>query len=84
MSEKIIGIKAYNNQPQPISRLLDGKEICVINGDDEFSKENIEHVLLQHRAKIVQNPKKETFCVIAGNIMKVALNIFMKNQDQVK
>ncbi|XP_018312220.1 DNA ligase 4 [Mycetomoellerius zeteki] len=51
----------------PLTRLLDGKEICVINGTDELSKEQIEEILQQHSAKIVQNPINTTFCVIVGN-----------------
>ena len=45
-------------------RLL-GKEICVINGVDKFSKEQIEEIL--HGANIIQNPTNTTFCVIVGN-----------------
>jgi len=46
-------------------RLL-GKEICVINGVDKFSKEQIEEIL-QHSTNIIQNPTNTTFCVIVGN-----------------
>lgn len=59
----------------PLTRLLDGKEICVINGTDELSKEQIEEILQQHSAKIVQNPINTTFCVIVGNNRTVR-NIF--------
>ncbi|XP_029169652.1 DNA ligase 4 [Nylanderia fulva] len=51
----------------PLTRLLDGKEICVINGTDELAKEQIEETLQQHSARIVQNPMNTTFCVIVGN-----------------
>lgn len=62
---------AYNERVMPLTRLLDGKEICVINGADEtnddLTKERIERTLRQHSAKIVQNPMSSTFCVIVGN-----------------
>lgn len=51
----------------PLTRLLDGKEICVINGTDELTKERVEETLRQHSAKIVQNSMNTTFCVIVGN-----------------
>ncbi|XP_054011340.1 DNA ligase 4 isoform X2 [Hylaeus anthracinus] len=54
-----------------LTRLFDGKEICVINGDDELSKEHIEEILLQHSAKVVQNPLKENYCIIVGNVKTV-------------
>ncbi|XP_036144134.1 uncharacterized protein LOC105834969 isoform X2 [Monomorium pharaonis] len=63
---KSITCNVYNEQVQ-LTRILDGKEICVINGNDELPKEQIEEILQQHSAKIVQNPKNTTFCVIVGN-----------------
>ncbi|XP_071646957.1 DNA ligase 4 isoform X2 [Temnothorax longispinosus] len=57
----------YNKRVVPLTRLLDRKEICVINGTDELPKEQIEEILQQHSAKIVQNPMNTTFCVIVGN-----------------
>ncbi|GAB1869757.1 DNA ligase 4 [Camponotus japonicus] len=64
---KSIEYNVYNEQIIPLTRLLDGKEICVINGTDELAKEQIEEILQQHRARIVQNPMNTTFCVIVGN-----------------
>jgi len=64
---KSIEYNVYNEQIVPLTRLLDGKEICVINGTDELAKEQIEEILQQHRARIVQNPMNTTFCVIVGN-----------------
>ncbi|KOC59775.1 DNA ligase 4 [Habropoda laboriosa] len=58
----------FNNSPIHLTRLFDGKEICVINGDDKLPKEQIEEILLQHKAKVVQTPSKENYCVIVGNI----------------
>ncbi|XP_011631930.1 DNA ligase 4 [Pogonomyrmex barbatus] len=64
---KSIEHNTYNKRIVPLTRLLDGKEICVINGNDELSKKQIEEILQQHSAKIVQNPMSTTFCVIVGN-----------------
>lgn len=50
-----------------LTRLFNNKEICVINGDEELSKSDIERMLLQHMAKIVQNPRPDTFCVVVAN-----------------
>ncbi|KAL6428636.1 hypothetical protein ACFW04_007920 [Cataglyphis niger] len=57
----------YKERIVPLTRLLDEKEICVINGTDELAKEEIEKILQQHSARIVQNPMNTTFCVIVGN-----------------
>lgn len=61
----------FDNPPVHLTRLFDNKEICVINGDDELPKEQIDTILLQHRAKVVQNPLKENYCVIIGNVKTV-------------
>ncbi|XP_033227542.1 DNA ligase 4-like [Belonocnema kinseyi] len=50
-----------------LSRLLEDKEFCVINDEKELSKNDIEKLLHEHAAKVVQNPGKKTFCVIVGN-----------------
>ncbi|XP_011688012.1 PREDICTED: DNA ligase 4 isoform X2 [Wasmannia auropunctata] len=65
--DKSIEHNVYSKRIVPLTRLLDGKEICVINGVDELPKEQIEEILQQHSAKIVQNPMNTTFCVIVGN-----------------
>ncbi|KMQ92908.1 dna ligase 4-like protein [Lasius niger] len=64
---KLIEHKVYHKRVVPLTRLLDGKEICVINGTDELAKEQIEETLQQHSARIVQNPMNTTFCVIVSN-----------------
>lgn len=64
---KPIEPNVYKERIVPLTRLLDEKEICVINGTDELAKEEIEKILQQHSARIVQNPMNTTFCVIVGN-----------------
>lgn len=65
VGETFVGVKS--SEIVRLSRLLEGKEFCVINGNEEFSKADIEKILLEHGAKIVQNPRDETFCVIIEN-----------------
>ncbi|XP_003701870.1 DNA ligase 4 isoform X1 [Megachile rotundata] len=50
-----------------LTRLFDDREICVINGNDELPKERIEKILSQHKAKVVQSPSKNNYCIIVGN-----------------
>ncbi|XP_078034928.1 DNA ligase 4 isoform X2 [Augochlora pura] len=74
----------YENPPAYLTRLLDGKEICVINGNVEFPKERIEEILWQHRAKVVQNPLNETYCIIVGKVKTArANNIIQSNKYDV-
>lgn len=73
---KSIECNMYNKRVVPFTRLLDGKEICVVNGVDELPKEQIEEMLQQHSAKIVKNPMNTTFCVIVGNNRTVG-NIYI-------
>lgn len=71
--EEFYNVIQSNKNIVPITRLLHGKEICVINGNDKISKENIEDGLLLHDAKIVQNQGENTYCVIVGNPRKVLI-----------
>ncbi|XP_076165211.1 DNA ligase 4 isoform X3 [Ptiloglossa arizonensis] len=66
--EKLTKSNIFDNSLVYLTRLFDGKEICVINGDDELPKEHIENILSQHRAKVVQTPLKENYCIIVGNV----------------
>lgn len=68
----------FDNPSVHLTRLFDDKEICVINGNDELSKEQIEKILLQHKAKVVQNPLKENYCIIVGNVKTVNI-LFLIN-----
>jgi len=81
---KSIEHNVYNKHVVPLTRLLDGKEICVINGTDELSKEQIEEILQQHSARIVQNPINTTFCVIVGNNRTVRNIFFCAARYQLK
>lgn len=41
-------------------------EFCVMNGDNDSSKEDIEMLLYQHGATLTQHPTKNTFAAIAS------------------
>lgn len=74
IAERPTRSNAFNNPLIYLTRLLDNKEICVINGDDEFSKKQIEEILLQHKAKVVQTPLKDNYCIIVGNTKTVSMH----------
>ncbi|XP_043526731.1 DNA ligase 4 [Frieseomelitta varia] len=83
--EILVKPNIFDNTPVHLTRLFEDKEICVINGNDELSKEQIENILLQHKAKVVQNPLKENYCIIVGNAKtaKANYNIQSKKYDIV-
>ncbi|XP_026675159.1 DNA ligase 4 isoform X3 [Ceratina calcarata] len=81
VEEKMSNFTIYDNPPTYITRLLENKEICVVNGDDEFSKEQIEIILSQHKAKVVQSPLKETYCIIVGDVRKPRANHFIRSKE---
>ena len=56
------------------------KEIIVINGDNELPKERIEEILLQHKAKIVQSPSKNNYCIIVDNPRTSRTNNIIKSK----
>ncbi|KAJ8665207.1 hypothetical protein QAD02_006869 [Eretmocerus hayati] len=50
-----------------ITRLFNNKKVCVLNGSDDFDKNEIVKVLQEHMAKVVLNPGADTFCILVGN-----------------
>ncbi|XP_050487709.1 DNA ligase 4 isoform X2 [Bombus huntii] len=78
--EKSMKPNIYDNPPVHLTRLFDDKEICVINGVDELPKEQIEEILLQHRANVVQNPLKENYCIIVGNVKTVRASCIIQSK----
>ncbi|XP_046628908.1 DNA ligase 4-like isoform X1 [Neodiprion virginianus] len=81
---KTITVLNYNPCPTTavsrISRLLDDKEICVVNGNDEISKEDVEKIVREHGGSIVQNPGGKTFCAIVGNANKLKVKNMIQGQ----
>jgi len=48
-----------------VSQLLDEKEFCVINGSNEYPKQELEKKIAEHGGTFVQNPTSDTRCVLA-------------------
>ncbi|XP_050403534.1 DNA ligase 4 [Patella vulgata] len=51
-----------------ISKMLEGKEICIINGSSDWSKSELEKKVVEFGGTITQNPDTSTFCVLAEKI----------------
>ncbi|XP_012285410.1 DNA ligase 4 [Orussus abietinus] len=63
-----------------LTRLFDGKEVCVINGNEKLTKSDVERILLDHGARVVKNAGPSTFCVIVGDPKKVKPQILIKSE----
>ncbi|KAG8224017.1 hypothetical protein J437_LFUL001094 [Ladona fulva] len=50
-----------------VSSVLEGQEICVLNGDEEHTKQDLEKLIVKYGGRIAQNPGEGTFCVIVGD-----------------
>nr|XP_034177241.1 DNA ligase 4 isoform X2 [Osmia lignaria] len=70
----------FSNYDNCLTRLFDDKEIYVINGDNELPKERIEEILLQHKAKVVQSPSKNNYCIIVDNPRTSRANNIIKSK----
>ncbi|XP_031774071.1 DNA ligase 4 isoform X5 [Apis florea] len=79
--QALIKPNIFDDPPIQFTRLFDDKEICVINGNDELPKKRIEEILLQHKANVVQNPLKENYCIIIGNIKTIKANDIIQNNN---
>ncbi|XP_046387082.1 DNA ligase 4 [Ischnura elegans] len=65
LPEKFRGIDA--SALEMISDSLQGKEICVLNGNEKFSKQQLETLVVQFGGTIAQNPGRNTYCAVVGN-----------------
>ncbi|XP_014472206.1 PREDICTED: DNA ligase 4 isoform X2 [Dinoponera quadriceps] len=65
------------------TRRLEGKEICVINGTEDFPEEKIQETLGWHSAKIVKYPTPTTYCTIVGKTTTIRALDAIKNHDNV-
>lgn len=67
------------------SKMLEGKEICVINGPSSCPKQELEKKIVECGGKIVQNPGNETYCVLVEKIVyRVKSMMNANNYDIVK
>ncbi|XP_046751398.1 DNA ligase 4-like [Diprion similis] len=63
-----------------ISRLLDDKEICVVNGNNDISKESVEKIVREHGGSVVEHPGRKTFCAIVGTANKLRVKNMIQGQ----
>ena len=65
--------------------IFDGKEFCVILGNDIYDKPTLEKSIVELGGDIVQNPGKDTFCVITSKtIHKISAYIKKDLYDVAK
>ncbi|KAF2364451.1 DNA ligase ATP-dependent [Trinorchestia longiramus] len=50
---------------EQICSLLSGKELCVLEGDEEHSKQDLERLVAQCGGSVTQNPTPKTLCVLS-------------------
>jgi DNA ligase-4 len=62
-----------------VSALFTGKEFCVINGSNDYTKQTIETKIAENGGTFVQNPTPNTFCVIVHKVIVKATNIINKS-----
>ncbi|XP_025109281.1 DNA ligase 4-like isoform X2 [Pomacea canaliculata] len=68
-----------------VSHLLSGREICVINGPSDMTKDELERKVAEMGGIFVQNPGKTTFCILAEKTnVKVTNLIKTDKYDIVK
>lgn len=63
--------------------MFEGVEFCVINGNDERSKAELEKDVARCGGVVVQNPGKDTYCVIAAVQNMRVKNLISSNQHDV-
>lgn len=56
VSSEFLGIDL--TQVKSITKLFEGKEICVITGNEDYSKRDLEAKVVENGGKIFQNPGK--------------------------
>ncbi|KAK9497557.1 hypothetical protein O3M35_004257 [Rhynocoris fuscipes] len=60
---------------EKIGNIFDGKEICVLTGDNTISKETLQKMVVEQNGSSVNVPGIKTFCIIAGDINVRVQNI---------
>ncbi|XP_067259640.1 DNA ligase 4 isoform X1 [Chanodichthys erythropterus] len=63
--------------------MFEDVEFCVINGDDEYSKADLEKGVARCGGIVVQNPGKDTYCVIAAVQNMRVKNLISSDQHDV-
>ncbi|XP_070569622.1 DNA ligase 4-like [Ptychodera flava] len=86
--QKVIGIasqfKAADvSNVKQVSKMFEGRELCVVNGPPGHSKSTLEKKIVEHGGEIVQNPGSETYCVLADRVAVRVQNIIRCNEYDV-
>ncbi|KAK3794568.1 hypothetical protein RRG08_003717 [Elysia crispata] len=66
-----------------VSRVLQGKEFCIMNGPLTLSKQELEKRVVELGGLIVQNPDTTTLCVIAEKVNVRVNNLIKKNKYDI-
>ncbi|KAG2456580.1 DNA ligase 4 [Polypterus senegalus] len=68
-----------------VSNIFEDVEFCIMSGNSEHSKAELEKAVAQYGGIVVQNPGKDTYCIIAGiENMRVKNVIASKDFDVVQ
>nr|XP_006639224.2 PREDICTED: DNA ligase 4 isoform X1 [Lepisosteus oculatus] len=66
-----------------VSDMFEDVEFCVMSGNEKYAKADLEKVVAQCGGVIVQNPGKDTYCVIAGVQNVRVKNLISANEYDV-
>ncbi|XP_015791476.1 DNA ligase 4-like [Tetranychus urticae] len=58
--------------------ILQGREMCVLNGSSELPKISAEKLIVQYGGKISANPTKECYCLIAHSVEDLRVKNLIK------
>ncbi|KFD54859.1 hypothetical protein M513_04293 [Trichuris suis] len=48
--------------------VFEGRQICILNGTDQHSKESLEQMVVELGGTVVQNPVGPIFCAVSGKV----------------
>ncbi|XP_060566406.1 DNA ligase 4-like [Ruditapes philippinarum] len=74
---------ADTSSVQQVSKLLEGKEICVINGPSSCPKQELEKKIVECGGSVVQNPGIGTYCVVVEKIVFRVNNMIKTNHYDI-
>ncbi|CDW55758.1 DNA ligase [Trichuris trichiura] len=77
-SKRLCKIKSLVN-------VFDGRQVCILNGTDQHSKESLEQMVVELGGAVVQNPVGSIFCAVCGKVtVKVQAVISNGSMDVAK
>ena len=63
--------------------LFNGLEFCVISGNSDHSKQNLETLVVEHGGTFIQHPSKNTHCIITNSMNIKVQNCLTSNNHNV-